>query len=262
MAISDELTLLASTKASIKNSINAKGGNITDSTPFADYASVITNLPSGGGNPLLTSIDVSDFSGTTFNRVANYITDVTIPSGVTEIGYEGFCQTNRLSSIVLPNSLTSIGERAFQGCSSLQSISIPNTVTLIGNNAFAESGITSFSFPPNITASGGYGSSLLSNCQNLQSVDFGNIPEIKKYMCYGCTSLTSITIPNTVTSITSSAFALCNGLTSITIPDNVTVMDSSFYQCTGLRSVTIGSGLQYFNGTVFMGCTNLEHIII
>lgn len=56
---------------------------------------------------------------------------------------------------------------------------------------------------------------------------------------YGCTGLTSITIPDSVTSIGSSAFSGCTGLTSITIPDSVTsIGDLAFYGCTGLTSIS------------------------
>ncbi|NBI88928.1 leucine-rich repeat domain-containing protein, partial [Lachnospiraceae bacterium] len=44
-----------------------------------------------------------------------------------------------------------------------------------------------------------------------------------------CSSLENITIPNTVTSIGSSAFADCNSLAHITIPNSVTnISDHAF----------------------------------
>lgn len=48
MSIASKLQSIVDTKAAIKTAINEKGGSITDSTPFADYATAITNLPSGG----------------------------------------------------------------------------------------------------------------------------------------------------------------------------------------------------------------------
>ena len=47
--IEQNLTLLSSTKKNIRNAINIKGGSVSSATPFADYATAISNLPSGGG---------------------------------------------------------------------------------------------------------------------------------------------------------------------------------------------------------------------
>lgn len=54
MSIASKLQSIVDTKAAIKTAINGKGGSITDSTPFADYATAITNLPSGGGGDATT----------------------------------------------------------------------------------------------------------------------------------------------------------------------------------------------------------------
>lgn len=156
MAISDQLTLLNNTKTAIRGAINAKGGSVEASAPFASYADAITNLPSGGsGNPLLESIDVSDFTGTTFNKTATYITDVTIPSGVTTIAEDAFQGCTSLTSITIPSSVTSIGNIAFSNCSRLTILTIPNSVTSIGAWAFKyTTGITTFiclpTTPPNL----------------------------------------------------------------------------------------------------------------
>ena len=140
MSISSELLTLQNTKTAIRTAINNKGGSVGASDTFASYATAIDNLPSGGsGNPLLTSIDVSDFSGTTFNKVASYITDVTIPSGVTSIGSQAFQYCSGLTSVTIPSGVTTIGQDSFSYCSGLTSVTIPDSVTLIDHRAFMDS---------------------------------------------------------------------------------------------------------------------------
>ncbi len=126
------------------------------------------------------------------------LTSITIPEGVTSIGYDAFNGCTSLTSITIPNSVTSIGYNAFNGCTSLTSITIPNSVTSIGSYAFNGcTSLTSITIPEGVTS---IGSSAF----------------------YCCTSLTSITIPNSVTSIGYNAFNGCTSLTSITIPNSVT----------------------------------------
>ena len=53
-------------------------------------------------------------------------------------------------------------------------------------------------------------------------------------------AINSIVLPNSITSIGSSAFYGCSSLTSVTIPDGVTSIGSSaFYGCSSLKSITL-----------------------
>ena len=79
----------------------------------------------------------------------------------------------------------------------------------------------------------------------------------------GCSGLTSITISDSVTSIGDYAFGYCWCLTSITIPDSVTSIGSSaFRNCSGLTSVTIGNSVTSIGSSAFEGCTGLTSITI
>ena len=64
------------------------------------------------------------------------ITHITIPDGVTTIGFWAFSDCSALQSIDIPNSVTTIEKYAFSCCSALKSIDIPNSVTTIGSGAF------------------------------------------------------------------------------------------------------------------------------
>jgi len=120
-----------------------------------------------------------------------------------------------------------------------------------------------------------------ANNQNI--VDFSDFTKFTRltyigngtgYGFYNNSALTAITIPSTVTAMTSGytygkgCFCGCTSLTSLTIPDSVTLVGSSFCQgCTNLKTVRWSSNLKfptstndYFLGSTFENCRNLESI--
>ena len=155
--IAQKLTYLEDTKTAIGNAITVKGGSVTGKT-FRQYATEISNLPSGGGGtPIAVSKDVSDYTGgTTFNFLGQ-ITDVNWPSGIESIDSYSFYKCIGLTSITIPNSVTSIGDYAFYHCNGLTSVTIPNSVTSIGDYAFYHcNGLTSVTIPNSVTSIGNY----------------------------------------------------------------------------------------------------------
>ena len=77
------------------------------------------------------------------------------------------------------------------------------------------------------------------------------------------TGLTSVTIPNSVTSIGSSAFSICKNLDRVTIPNSVTSIGSSaFAVCENLDSITIPNSVTSIEKETFASCTNLTSITI
>ena len=83
------------------------------------------------------------------------LTSLTIPSGVTSIGYRAFKGCSGLTSLTLSSGVTAIGKEAFYGCSGLTSLTIPSSVTEIGELAFEGcSGLTSMTIPSSVTSIG------------------------------------------------------------------------------------------------------------
>jgi hypothetical protein len=77
----------------------------------------------------------------------------------------------------------------------------------------------------------------------------------------GSHGLINITIPNSITSIGSSAFGGNVWLSSATIPNSVTNLgDNAFSYCPSMTSAVIGSGIKSLNGFTFSQCYSLQAV--
>ena len=179
------------------------------------------------------------------------LTSVTIPNSITSIGEGAFQNCRGLTSVTIPNSITSIGVRAFNGCSGLTSVSIGNSVTSIGIHVFYNChSLTDISVDENNTTYSSLDGVLFNKSQT-------------KLIKYPIGKQGEYTIPNSVTTIDSSAFANCSNLASITIPNSVTTIDdSAFANCSNLASITIPNSVISIGGYAFANCVKLTSIII
>ena len=182
----------------------------------------------------ITHVGKSAFVGCGFTG------ELTIPKGVTDIGYRafGYC-SGFTGSVTLPEGLTKIGSSAFASCSGLTGVTLPQSMTEIGWSAFDDcSSLVDMVIPEGVTA-------------------------IEGFAFFGCSSLTSVTLPQSVTRIGISAFAECSSLVSAAIPEGVRIIeDYAFYGCSSLTSVTIPGSVTDIYDSVFVGCSSLENIFV
>ena len=193
---------------------------------------------------LVTLIGNSAFSSCTG------LTSVTIGNSVTRIGTGAFSGCSGLTSLTLPNSVKYINEQAFSGCSGLTSVTLPGSLFTIGNRAFMDcSSLTSMTIPSSVMS---IGEGIFMNCSSLASiaVESGNTRYDSRDNCNaiihkndrwgkliaGCMNTI---IPNTVSYISSGAFAGCTGLNSVSIPHSVTEIDYAAFANCHFTSVTI-----------------------
>lgn len=96
------------------------------------------------------------------------LTELKIPSSITNIKPFTFCGINNIQKIKFHNNVTNIGDGAFESCHSLKEVKIPDSTVYIASEAFSECPALEYvSLPKNITVdnlafSGGYDNSELT----------------------------------------------------------------------------------------------------
>jgi hypothetical protein len=115
-------------------------------------------------------------------RECSSLAAITIPTGVTKIGFVAFNGCSSLTDITIPDGLTTICFGAFQGCSLLSAITMPDSVTSIGQCAFYGcAALTSFTLSP----AAAIGPNCFTNCAILISAAADkNMPTVEDLLHY------------------------------------------------------------------------------
>ena len=209
--------------------------------------------------------------------IPSSLKSVTI-TDATQIPYGAFYNCTHLTNITLPDNVTSIGEEAFYNTGYYNnSANWENNVLYIGNNLIEAK----------TSLSGSYTIKAGTKC-------------IGTYAFRNCGSLTSMEIPESVTSISSSAFEGCSSLERVYITDLAAYLNCSygdeysnpmyyadrlyingkrvvnldipntvtqipvraFDGCDSLRSITIPDSVTSIGSSAFEGCSGLTDIKI
>lgn len=170
-------------------------------------------------------------------------------------------------NITLPSTLDgktviSLKEEAFKGAN-ITGLEIPDSIKKIGYNAFKD-------------------------CENLTSVELGQIERISFDVFNNCPKLTAITIPKTLvsgptnvggvftgttnltsitfedglTQIPSGILRMCTGITEVTIPNSVTKINECAFQNSGLTEIIIPNSVKEIDFYAFKDCEKLEKVTI
>lgn len=291
------------TSVMIPNSVTTIGEYAFSSVPNILYSGTATGAPWGAKsvNGYVEGwLIYSDASKTTLLACFGAAEgEIVIPNSVTTIAENAFYGCEKSIDVTIPNGIASIGKYAFYRCLGLTSITIPNSVTSIGDEAFYDcSGLTSIVIPENLTSMGEFAfngctglTSVVWNaknckytykttpngpfwgCNNITTFTIGeNVTNIPHFMCYGL-PITSLTIPYSVTSISSEAFAGCTSLTSIVwnakncsiSSGNSSPFDSNYDisdHVPPVTSVVFGDQVEYIPAYLCYGMTQLTSVTI
>ena len=238
----------------------------------------------------VTEIDGWVFSGRTG------MTTVTLPKGLTRIGYAAFNGCTSLTrvyyggtvaqwcavdfgwwncnptafahhlyiggqeviNLVVPEGVTSIGQYAFYWLSSLTSVTLPSTLDTVGQEAFTEcSGLVRVNYTGMVADWCNIG---FANAWNCNPLSFAH------NLYIGGSKVTDLVIPEGVTAIKPYAFYGLQGLTSVELPEGLQSIGSYAFDDVWVNSHTIPStvttiGEWALRGNTFYfnaaNCTNL-----
>ena len=182
-----------------------------------------------------------------------------------------------LTDVVVPSGVTEIGNGAFYNCKSITTIEFPETVGTIGRFAFSDcKNLKDFVFPENITS---IGECAFSGCSSLQSITIpGSIAQIQDGTFNSCSNLESVVIEEGVKGIGNDAFRYCENLKSVTIPSSLrSISSSAFDDCTSSKNVYItdltawcnisfdsgdSNPLYYSNGNLYLNNELVTDLVI
>ncbi len=170
-----------------------------------------------------------------------------VKNGTKCIADQAFGSCIFLTSITIPDSVTNIGICALSDC-----IRLNINVSPQNNNYSSIDGVL---FNKDKTE-------LITYAKDDIQPDYiipDGVISIADQAFGSCIFLTSVTIPNSVTNIGNSAFSGCSGLTGVSIPDSVTSIDDyAFFACNNLTSVTIPDSVANIGKWAFSECGNLN----
>ena len=223
-------------------------------------------------NPVYRSVSglLLTKDGMTLVDVPEGSTNVTIPTGVINVGSWAFSHVSGLASITVPSCVTNIGEGAFCYCRNLTSVVIGTGVKGIGRMAF--SGCVELTNVAILDGVMAIGDEAFSGCVKLNNV---NIPDsvvtVGRSIFTGCSRLERVTIPESFVSGNGVFSAFYGNHYSDSNASNLVVALSNgtknigrnaFKSLYNLSSITISQSVTNIDESAFMGCANLSEVLI
>ena len=256
----------------------------------------------------LTSIGNHVFSGCTSLKRINSDTDgeLVLPEGFVTIGEYAFQNLTQITSVVIPDTVTTIGQYAFSGCTGIKRINsdtdgemiLLEGLETIGSYAFQNlTQITEIVVPDSVTSISNYA---FYGCNSVETITvpfvgnsvnstsafyyiFNSVPSSLKNITittdttipnsafYGLQYVESITIPDTVTTIGSSAFSGCTSLEKVNsntsgefnLPEGLeTIGNYAFQNLTQITEIVVPDSVTSIGSNAFYGCSALESITL
>ncbi len=249
----------------------------------------------------VTSIGKSAFEGCTaleeiiipesVTRIGDYafkdclsLEGVSIPSGVSAIGKYTFGGCESLADISLPSGLTKLDDRAFSDCVSLIEVKVPSSVIYMGGGSFAGcNSLESLTIPfvgaepdgkqnkhfGHIFGAGGYTYHATTVPKSLKTVTVLGGKAFEADVFNGCSAIENIYLPDTLESVSNSAFAGCDNLIfNVYEGGKYLGNEKNKYVCLyeltdkSVEIMRMNESARVISDAVFSGCSSLREIAL
>ena len=240
----------------------------------AFIGNTLTNISVNAANPIYNSTNgvLCDKNKTQLisypgRATAGVDISYAIPDTIKTIVSGAFEYATSVTNVTIGTNVTSIGYVAFYDCASLIAITVNPTNSFYSSTngvLFDKNKTVLIQYP--IAVGGNY--TIPGTVTNLADGAFGDAPSLTGVVIpnsvtnigfetfYNCASLASVTIGNHVANIGGSAFFLCPDLTAVVIPASVTnIAQYAFGACQSLSSVCFEGKPPADGGTIFLDDT-------
>ena len=199
---------------------------------------------------------------------------ITIPSTVTTIENNAFGYSKNLTQIDIPNSVTKIEMMAFQNCSKLSAVEMSDNVTEIEMMTFSYcTSLQTFNVGKNMREIDG---SAFSGCSSLKAFEVAEENPVlssidgvlytkdgkKLLKCPIAFYATSYAVPDGVEVIAEYAFQKCKNIEAFTLPESLTSIETSAFSNCSMTAINLPSTVNTIGWMAFEECDNLETFVI
>lgn len=222
------------------------------------------------------------------------LTKISIPQKVGIIKKGAFANCSKLKTVKLNKKLYALGDRTFAG-SGLTSIGLNNNLQFIGNGAFQETKVKNLTLKGKVTY---IGNRVFADCQKLTSISIpASVKGINPGAFNNCISLRTIKVatgnksyssrdgvlynkdttrliqyplhktsksfrtPSSVATIRKHSFSGNEYLQNLTVSAG-RIEDYAFSNMSGLRSVTLQSGVRAVGYSAFSECYDIHKLVL
>ncbi len=184
----------------------------------------------------MTVSGIGDFALTN----CTFITELTVPTGITTIGTSAFEGCNRLEKVTLHDNILEFGARVFANCSSLKTVSLPGRLEKMGEEVFL-------------------------NCTSLEGMNVYcpfNSYTLPARTFSGCTSLNTVSLGAHACNVGEYAFENCTSLTEVNFPSTAytQIGNYAFVGCSSLECLHFNYWLSVIGKQAFTNCKKLSDI--